>query len=66
MVHTFNIARFSVIFFICFYFSVLSEMIIFLYLGLVLFDVSVHNWDTGLILWTILFATIFRPIGKLS
>ena len=65
MLHKFNIAKFCYNLFIYFYFSVVTEMIIFLYLGLILFDVSVHNWDTGLICWTILFATIFRPIGKL-
>ena len=43
---------------------VLSEMVIFLFLGLSLFDTEVHAWDTGLVLWTLLFALFFRPIGK--
>ena len=44
--------------------STVSEMIIFMFLGLSLFDTAVLKWDTGLVLWTILFAIIFRPIGN--
>lgn len=44
--------------------SVVSEMVIFLFVGLSLFDEAVHDWDTGLVLWTLLFAFLFRPIGK--
>ena len=39
-------------------------MVIFLFLGLSLYNAELLEWDTGLVLWTILFATIFRPIGK--
>ena len=43
--------------------SIVSEMVIFLFLGISLFDNAVHKWDTGLVLFTLLFAAIFRPIG---
>ena len=39
-------------------------MIIFLYLGIALYDDHFHSWDTGLVLSTIFFALVFRPIGK--
>lgn len=39
-------------------------MVIFLFLGLSLYDPSLLEWDTGLVLWTLLFAAIFRPIGQ--
>ena len=44
--------------------SSVSEAVIFLFLGISLYDVAVQNWDTGLVLWTLVFALIFRPIGK--
>ena len=47
-----------------YYYSVLAEMIIFLYLGIALYDDHFHSWDTGLVLSTIFFALVFRPIGK--
>ena len=37
-----------------------------MFLGLSLFDASVLKWNTGLVLWTLLFAFIFRPIGPSS
>jgi len=43
--------------------SIVSEMVIFLFLGLSLYDPSQLEWDTGLVLWTLLFAAVFRPIG---
>jgi len=39
-------------------------MIIFLFLGVSLYDTSVHKWDYGLSLWTIVFTALFRPIGE--
>ncbi|XP_019854262.1 PREDICTED: sodium/hydrogen exchanger 3-like isoform X2 [Amphimedon queenslandica] len=43
--------------------NVLAEMVIFLYLGIALYDDHFHSWDTGLVLWTIVLTLIFRPIG---
>ncbi len=43
--------------------SNVSEMVIFLFLGISLYDVTVHHWDWGLVLWTLFFAIIIRPIG---
>ena len=44
--------------------SNVSEMIIFLFLGVSLYDHSVQNWDWGLSLWTVFFSFLYRPIGK--
>ncbi|XP_021361877.1 sodium/hydrogen exchanger 2-like [Mizuhopecten yessoensis] len=38
--------------------STISEIIIFLFLGL--FFVQEHSWNTGLTLWTVLFITVYR------
>jgi sodium/hydrogen exchanger 3 len=43
--------------------SNVAEMVIFLFLGISLYDVTVHNWDTGLVIWTIVLVLLFRPIG---
>lgn len=44
--------------------SNVAEMVIFLFLGYSLYDVTVHNWDTGLVLWTLVLVLLFRPIGR--
>jgi NhaP-type Na+/H+ or K+/H+ antiporter len=44
--------------------SNVAEMIIFLFLGISLYDSTVHNWDTGLVIWTIVLVLVFRPIGE--
>ena len=37
---------------------------IFLFLGLSLYNTNLLEWDTGLVLFTLLFAAVFRPIGE--
>ena len=39
-------------------------MIIFLFLGISIYDTTVHNWDTGLVIFTVVLVLLFRPIGK--
>jgi len=58
-----DVVNICIIYFFFFLCSIVSEMVIFLFLGLSLYDPSQLEWDTGLVLWTLLFAAVFRPIG---
>ncbi|XP_064395116.1 sodium/hydrogen exchanger 2-like isoform X2 [Halichondria panicea] len=46
--------------------SNVSEMIIFLFLGLSLYESDQQNWDWGLSLFSLLFALLYRPIGVIA